>query len=446
MRFGAAAAIVLAPFVAPLLGVDLPLLPLLGVACLLVGLNATYWLDLRRLSRVRKPDVVQQVRRSAGVQVVLDLVVLAAVVHLTGGIENPLLFYYVFHVVIAGILFPNQIAYLYASLGIGLVLAMELSELFGILPHWSVTAFSPNGQYRNPAYAAGTLFVFASTVYLAAYLSSSVSGELRKRQREVLSLNTALEQEAHSLQKANRRLIELDRQRAVFLSIATHDLRAPLAAVLAYLDAVLGGFVGPLGDRQAGMLRRAEARLRGLLDLTDDLLDVSRIEHGELVPDRQAVALAEIAEATLEDMRPAAEAGRVALVAEIAPDLPRVWGSPVRLRQALTNLTHNAVKFTPPGGSVLLRARAIADGRLRVEVSDTGPGVRSEDLPRLFQEFFRGAGAKGSGAGLGLYIARSIVEAHGGRIWAESPCPDTGLGTRLVVELPALGQAAGAGK
>jgi len=440
MRFGAAAAIVAAPLVAPLLQVELPLRSLTGLALLLALLNVAYFVDLRRLYGMRGPEVLHQVRRSASVQVVLDLVVLTALIHLTGGIENPLLFYYVFHVIIAGILLPYQMAYLNASLGLGLVLAMQAAELTGVLPHQPVPGFVPAGLYRNPAYATGVLFVFASTIYLAAYLSSSISGELRKRQREVLLLNAELEEKARSLQAANERLLEMDRQRAIFLSIASHDLRAPLVAVLTYLDTVLGGFVGALGERQAEMLRRSQQRLRELLDLANGLLDVSRIEQGQLIPDKQVMAFGETAQATLDEMRPVAGPKRVELRGEIAPDLPLVWGSPARLRQVLTNLIHNAIKFTPLGGSIVLRALR-GDGHVRVELADTGVGIKPEDLPRIFQEFFRATSVKGTGTGLGLFIAQRIVEAHGGRIWAESPCPETGVGSKFVFTLPELAES-----
>jgi signal transduction histidine kinase len=410
---------------------------LAGLALLLFLTNVAYVVELRRLHRLRAPDVLQQIRRLANVQVVLDLIVLTALIHTTGGIENPLLFFYVFHVVIAGILLSYRMAYVHATLGTALVLLLEGAELTGVLPHQSVPGFAPEDLYRTPAYVAGVLFAFASTVYLAAYLSGSISGELRKRQREVLALNAELAAQARSLQAANERLTEMDHQRAVFLSIASHDLRAPLVVVLTYLDAVLGGYVGGLSERQIEMLARSQLRLRELLDLANGLLDVSRIEQGQLIPDRQGMALAPVIEATLDELRPVAEPRRLELQGELALDLPPIYGSPTRLRQVLTNLIHNAIKFTPAGGSIVVRALG-GDGQVRVEVADTGTGIKPEDLPRIFGEFFRATGVKGTGTGLGLFIAQRIVEAHGGRIWAESPCPETGVGAKFAFVLPAL--------
>ena len=435
MRFGAAVAIVLAPAVAPSVRVDLPFWHLLALALLLAALNVAYAFDLRGLYRMRGAQVVAKARRSISLQVAVDLVLLTILIHLTGGIENPLLFYYVFHVIIAGILLPYRAAYLNATLSVALVTAMEAAELSGALPHRPVIGFVPTGLYQNPGYVVGTLFAFISTVYLAAYLSSSIAGELRKRQREVLLLNAALQEKALSLQAANERLVQTDRQRAIFLSIASHDLRTPLAVVLTCLDTVLGGFVGALNERQAEMLRRCDRRLRELLDLAQGLLDVSRIEQGQLIPDRQVMAFADVAAATLDEMRQVAASRRVKLRGEIGTDLPSLWGSPTRLRQVLTNLIHNAIKFTPAGGSVVLRALR-EDGQLRVEVADTGAGIQREELAKIFQDFFRTT-VKGTGTGLGLFIARRIVEAHGGRIWAESPCPETGTGSKFVFVLPA---------
>jgi two-component system phosphate regulon sensor histidine kinase PhoR len=253
-----------------------------------------------------------------------------------------------------------------------------------------------------------------------------------------LLLNAALEKKALSLESANERLAEMDRQRAIFLAIASHDLRAPLAAVLGLLDTILGGYVGTLSDpQQVEMLHQSEERLRELLDLANGLLDVSRIEQGQLIPDKQVMELAKVAESTLSEMKELTFARELELHGEIAPDLPPIWGSPTRLRQVLTNLIYNAVKFTPAGGTITLRATSAA-GQVRVDVADTGVGIAPEDLPRLFRGFFMATGVKGTGTGLGLFIAQRIVEAHGGRIWAESPCPETGVGTKFSFVLPAV--------
>jgi signal transduction histidine kinase len=439
MRFGAALAIGLAPLLAPMLGAWPPTWPLLGLALLLAALNAVYLADLRRLYRLRGSQVVAAARRSASVQAGLDLGVLTVLIHLTGGVENPLLLYYVFHVIIAGILLPYQLAFLFASLAVLLVLGMGIGELTGFLPHLAVPGFTSASSYANPTYVAGVLFTFASTVYLAAYLSSSISGELRKRQRQVLELNAALSTRAESVELANERLVRMDHSRATFLAIASHDLRAPLAAAITSLDAIVA--TSALGDRQRQMLRRSQHRLGGLIALADGLLDVSRIEKGELIPDRQAMQIADTVAATADELRPMAEAKGVELRQEALPDLPAVWGSPTRLRQVLINLIHNAVKFTPAGGVVALRALHAGDS-VRVEVTDSGPGINPDDLSRVFPEDFFATNVKGPGAGLGLYIARRIVEAHGGQIRVASPAPETGRGSEFSFEIPVLRESA----
>jgi signal transduction histidine kinase len=217
------------------------------------------------------------------------------------------------------------------------------------------------------------------------------------------------------------------------LSIASHDLKAPLNAVQSYHQVMLGGYAGEITEKQRNMLLRSGERILGLLGLIDNILDISRLGAGDLK--KETVSLIRLGETCLEDVRAQATEKGIQLVTDWPVDLPRIQAQPVRLQQAMTNLLANAVRFTGEGGKVTLRMKD-AGNEVAVEVMDTGPGIPEDELPRIFDDFYRGKNAQAGGIGLGLSIAKRIVEDHGGRIWPASPYPESNKGAKFTFTLP----------
>jgi signal transduction histidine kinase len=197
---------------------------------------------------------------------------------------------------------------------------------------------------------------------------------------------------------------------------------------------MVGGYAGELTDKQRNMLERSSRRIKELLNLISDLLDIPRIETGQLVEEMKEVSLGQVVRASLMDLRQLAKQKGLKLKTELPRGLPKIRGSSPRLQQVMTNLVSNAINFTPEG-SVIIRVEKKGK-EIRVEVLDTGIGVPPQDLPRVFEDFFRGSNVETKGTGLGLSITRRIVEAHGGRIWVESPCSETGKGSKFTFTLP----------
>lgn len=237
--------------------------------------------------------------------------------------------------------------------------------------------------------------------------------------------------------KELEKLEESKKQLMRFLSIAAHDLKSPLAAIQSYFSVLLGGFAGDLNDKQRQMIERSDQRIKGLLELISDLLDISRIEMGQIVQEMKEMLLTEILEPSIEDAQATAEQKNVTLALDIPQQLPLVYASPHRLQQMLVNLLSNAIRFTPEGGTVTLKIRC-QDNTVEGQISDTGIGIPPDDLPRIFEEFFRASNVEASGTGLGLAIVKRIVEAHGGKVWAESPCPETNVGSKFTFVLPII--------
>jgi len=216
------------------------------------------------------------------------------------------------------------------------------------------------------------------------------------------------------------------------LSVIFHDLKAPLAAAESYNRLLLDGFVGELTEEQKNIVQRSSKRLSDLLNLIGNIIDFSRVDFGELRTEE--VSLTEVVEDCIETMRPLAEEKGLQLDVEVPRQLPTVLGTAGRLKQVITNLLSNAIKFTSSGG-VTVRAKE-HKGYLQVDITDTGIGIPAEALPNVFDGFYAGLDMEKRGAGLGLSISKRIIASHGGRIWATSPCPETGKGSRFTFILP----------
>jgi signal transduction histidine kinase len=407
------------------------------------GLPETLVVPLRRLLIIPKATspLIERARATGNVHIIVDLAALTVLLHFTGGIENPFIFYFVFHVILAGILLHYRVAYLIATWAIFLVLLLVGLEYCNVIPHVHLEGFASAGLYRQGSYILSILLALSTCLYASAYMVTSVSGELRKRQREVVGLQQkGLREKTEELEEASRELTNLEegRQHLLrFLGIASHDLKAPLSAVQSYLQLMLGGFSGELTDKQRQMLERSSIRITEQLELISDLLDISRIEGGQIVKEMEEVPLSQIVNDSVETVRAMAEEKKIKLVAKAPTSLPKLKASGARLKQAITNLLTNAIKFTPEGGDVLLRITE-QKGDFRTEVLDTGTGISAEDMPKIFDDFYRGGDREKTGAGLGLSIVRRVVEAHGGKVWVESPNPEDkkGRGSKFTFTLP----------
>jgi len=236
-------------------------------------------------------------------------------------------------------------------------------------------------------------------------------------------------EELSELAEAKDKLIES-------ISVIAHDLKSPLAAIQSYFSVLLGGYAGELNEKQRQMIERSSLRIHGLLKLISDLLDLSRIEMGQITQEMEQISLAKILEGSLEEVHGLTNGKDITLAVDIQPEIRPIYGSSIRLQQVFANLLGNAVKFIPNGGTISLKLSEL-DDKILCKIQDTGIGIPDEDIPHIFEDFYRASNVeKGSGTGLGLSIVRRIVDAHKGEIWVESPCRETGVGTEFSFTLP----------
>jgi signal transduction histidine kinase len=230
------------------------------------------------------------------------------------------------------------------------------------------------------------------------------------------------------MQERSRR--EVEEMRRQLVAAASHDLRTPLASLRLLVEAIEDGVAtGPDRDRYLAEIRTHVDLLGALVD---DLFELSRIEAGEIAWTMRQVELNDLIGDSVAALRAPAEERGVRLSAELPPEAVVAEADAEKVRRVLFNLIQNAIRHTPPDGSVTVRTRT-EGGRAEVEVADDGEGIPPGDRQRVFEPFYRGDAARGEdGAGLGLAISRAIVEAHGGRIWLEPGSP----GTRVHFTLP----------
>jgi signal transduction histidine kinase len=252
---------------------------------------------------------------------------------------------------------------------------------------------------------------------------------LAQSRNELRLLQSQLTRQNVELAAANAELRRLARVKSQFASVAAHELRTPLTSIAGYLEMLLGNEFGPLTDEQQrslGMVNEATHRLQSL---SDRLLDLTRIESERVELVLQPVDLSDLIETLAAEFHPQLDASDQRLVLHISPTLPLALCDVVRTRQIISNILSNASKYTSQGGVITVSLQlAEEEGFLELSVADNGVGIPPEDQPELFTPFFRAKSATMSGSkgvGLGLYITRSLVEQHGGRIWFESEL-DTG--------------------
>ena len=236
------------------------------------------------------------------------------------------------------------------------------------------------------------------------------------------------------IQDKSRQLEVASQHKSQFLANMSHELRTPLNAILGYTELMADGIYGELPEKTMGVLKRLESNGRHLLGLINDVLDLSKIEAGQLVLELTDYSLEDIAQTVRSTLEPLAADKKLAFKVDVAPKLPAGHGDGRRLTQVVINLVGNAIKFTD-AGEVVITATA-TDGSFHLSVRDTGPGISAADQAKLFQEFQQADSAitrKKGGTGLGLAISKRIIEMHGGKIWLES---QVGQGSTFSFTIP----------
>jgi signal transduction histidine kinase len=300
---------------------------------------------------------------------------------------------------------------------------VEAVELGGIRTHLTVPMF------KNDV-AIGAINIYRQEV--RPFTDKQIALVTNFADQAVIAIENA--RLFDEIQDKSRQLAEASQHKSQFLANMSHELRTPLNAILGYTELMADGAYGEPSEKMLGILKRLEANGKHLLGLINDVLDLSKIEAGQLVLELSDYSVQDIAQTVRSTLEPLAADKKLAFKIEVPPQLPFGRGDGRRLTQVLINLVGNAIKFTD-AGEVAIKAEA-NNGSFHVSVRDTGPGISAADQAKLFQEFQQADNAitkKKGGTGLGLAISKRIIEMHGGRIWVES---QPGQGSTFAFTLP----------
>ena len=419
-----AAAFALAAVVATdwLSGHALPMGWLYGGVALIFISNVIHILCQMRFSTIASDKEAVYGHRLANVQIQVDFFLLTYLLFFTGGLENPFLFYFVFHAVIAGILLSERAAYMQAASAVlyGAFL-MGGHRLLG-LPHFHFTGLLPEAFcLEGGLYAMAVLAAFTSTLGFTVYMTTSIVKRLRAGEAQ--------------LAEAHEQLQAQDRIKSLYVATVSHDLQASLSAIQSCLNVVIQNLTGDLSDKAREMLCRAETRTRHLLVFVRDLLSLSKIRAADEF-ECQSVDAYSLVRSAIHRFQEDINAKQLHVSLGSIPSVLLKVNEEL-IMHVLMNLLSNAIRYTPIRGEICIKVKSIpAKKRVRFTLSDTGIGIPEAALMHVFEDFYRAPNAmilEKNGTGLGLAIVQQIVLGHGGEIWVES---QLGKGASFYFTLP----------
>lgn len=352
------------------------------------------------------------------IHILVDLFFLTLLVHFSGGIENPIYLFYLFHVVLSSIIFPGWMPMLFTTVAVLLFTAMVIAEYQGWIIHYSL--YNSN-LHQNPVLIAVILIVFFITVYFTAYICMTFMHLFRNTKRII--------------DQQNKKLIETDIQKTRFFQFASHELKSPVIAIKASIDSVLKTFSGSIDEKALNLLSRSSLRAAQMIEIIKELLDLS-MNRG--LPDfegKEIVHLKRIIEKIIQQEAVQAEAKRLAVTTELADGDCSLQGREDDFERIFRNLINNAIRYTPEGGSIKIRTEG-AGSLFVFSVTDSGIGIAEDDLKKIFEEFYRSENARrlvNLGTGLGLSLAKRLLENYNGEIEVDSKL---GEGSTFRVKLP----------
>ncbi|MFH1683526.1 MAG: HAMP domain-containing sensor histidine kinase [Candidatus Margulisiibacteriota bacterium] len=330
---------------------------------------------------------------------VFNFAYITILIHFTGGIESPFILLYILEIVVISIFGFTDLAYLLTGIASIFYLANSMLEASFIIPHHGLGRLSGT-FFSNFNCLFPMIFTLLFTCLLLVYMTSYLAEIFIGKQKQIEALSEA---------------------KVDFMNDIMHEVKSPLTSVIGYTDILLHGTFGKLIKEQRSSMDVVKRQAGRILDMVNNLLDIARLESGRVKIEKKPTPLGAIISHVAEEMKPQLDGAKLELVQELDPDLPNAPLDESKLAGVVTNLISNAIKFSATNGKIFVSTQ-LSDNKIQVSVRDEGLGIDPEDLPHIFEKFHcaNKEAAAVRGTGLGLALSKTIVEAHGGQIWAVS--------------------------
>lgn len=382
-------------------------LPVYSIIIFLILLNLLSIARLKYLQKTRVRKSLKNIKRIINFQITTDLIALTILLHYTGGVENPFIIYYIFHMIISSIMLTTRESLLQISFALFLLGSMTYLEYSGIIPHYPLQGFIITNMYNNLTYLICTGFIFISTSYFVVYITRTI---IRQSERhEVAYL------------RANEKLRQKDKVKNDYVMRITHDIKGHITAIQSCISVLNKKLLGPLNAQQEEFVTRAYRRIQVLNNFISDLLSLTNrklMQNSE----KRYFNFRNSLEEMIKMSESYAREKNICIIKNIESSVDNIYGEPSSIEEVLSNIIQNAVKYSYAGKNVLINVKDQKENVL-VEVTDSGMGIPENEILLVFNEFYRARNAKAEikdGTGLGLAISKQIVEDHGGKIWVES--------------------------
>jgi len=390
------------------------------LSAILLFLNILHMLILHEIKNSGGTRVIQKIKGEIHFQIITDLIILTLILHYSGGIENPIIIFYFFHMIIASSIFSNLQSYVYAIFTMLLAASLAILECYSIIPHYPLEGFVSHDLYKNLFYVFGTGIIFTCTSVLIVFLSHMIIFRSIKTEETYVRTNFELENK--------------DKMKNEYVLRVTHDIKGHVAAILSCIDVIRSKVAGPLTVTQEEFANRAYERTELLSGFIKNLLNLTRkrLNHDS---EFEEFNLKEVINKVVSSVHILLKDKSIDFNAYVDKSIPQITGNPYTIEELYSNLLLNAIKYTPQGGKIELIVKNQTD-HIVSQVSDSGIGIPEDEISKVFDEFYRAANVPKdikSGSGLGLSIAKQIIESHNGKIWVNS---ELGVWTKVTFILP----------
>ncbi len=350
-------------------------------------------------------------------QIYSDLFVLTCLLHFSGGVENPFIIYYIFHMIISSILLSARECYIITSVALLFIGALAFLEYQGIIQHYDLEGFYTHSFYQNKIYLMGTGVIFITTSYMVVYMTTSIASKLK--------------QQEEAYKRANIELENKDTIKNEYVLRLTHDIKGHIAAIQNILRAA---GITKIDEEKEDFIKQAHKRTRRLMNFVNDLLKLTTLRLQNKL-EMVEFSIEESVKRVIQDIKASYSEKKISIIANIANGADNVFGNQLSIEEALNNLLSNAIKYSPENSSIDVNAIKQNDFFL-IEIIDKGIGIPKNELKLIFEEFYRGSNVgriDKNSSGFGLSLVKQVINKHHGKISVDSQLNE---GTSITIKFP----------